>query len=333
MFKKLYSSIKKYIIDNHNFLLFLVLFTIVLNIRVPYVIKRPGGIISLDNRIEVNGKNIKNNYYTSYVSMNDGTVLSFIMGKIMPKWEVVKEKEYVPSNVSYEELAKIEKFMMYESNNTAIKTVYDKLGIDYKLDNKGLYVYYSHKDYDNNLQVGDRIKTCNGTDIKYFDELKKCIYESKNDYVTLNIIRDDKEEIVKSYIKDVNNNKLIGVNIYQDYKLDSDEKVEIKTLKREYGSSGGLMTTLAIYDALSEDDLSRGRKISGTGTIEFDGSVGEIDGIKYKILGAAKKNVDIFFVPKDNYKEALKYKKKYNLKIKLVKVETLDDAINYLKKK
>ena len=62
-----------------------------------------------------------------------------------------------------------------------------------------------------------------------------------------------------------------------------------------------------------------------------DGSVGVIGGIKFKILGANKK-ADIFLVPEGNYKEALKVKKENKLKIKLIKVKSLKDAINKLNK-
>ncbi len=42
--------------------------------------------------------------------------------------------------------------------------------------------------------------------------------------------------------------------------------------------TAGLMFTLAIYDQVSGQDLKAGRKIAGTGTIEKDGSVGDIGG-------------------------------------------------------
>ncbi len=42
------------------------------------------------------------------------------------------------------------------------------------------------------------------------------------------------------------------------------------------------MLTLTIYNAISGEDLIKGRNIAGTGTINLDGTVGEIDGVKYK---------------------------------------------------
>ena len=104
----------------------------------------------------------------------------------------------------------------------------------------------------------------------------------------------------------------------------------MKTKASEAGSSGGLMLSLEIYDKLTSKDLSHGKKVMGTGTIDEDGNVGAIGGVKYKMLGAQKDGADIFFVPKENYDEAKKVYKKNNLSFALVMVETFDEAIHYL---
>jgi PDZ domain-containing protein len=79
--------------------------------------------------------------------------------------------------------------------------------------------------------------------------------------------------------------------------------------------------------------LSKGRNVVGTGTIDKDGNVGSIGGVKYKLIGAVKNKADIFLVPNgENYEEALKVKKEKNYDIKIVGVSTLKDAINELNK-
>ena len=115
-----------------------------------------------------------------------------------------------------------------------------------------------------------------------------------------------------------------------DYKLDPD--IDLKFKVSESGSSGGMMLALSIYSKISGEDLVRGRNIAGTGTIDMVGNVGEIDGIKYKIMGAYKDNIDIVLVPSANYKEAVKVKKKYDYDMEIVKVDTFSDVIEYLKK-
>ena len=107
-------------------------------------------------------------------------------------------------------------------------------------------------------------------------------------------------------------------------------KTEIKFKKKERGPSAGLVTTLSIYDKLVSEDLTHGLKIAGTGTIEADGSIGEIGGVKYKVMGADAGGADVFLVPKNNLDEAIKVKKDKKLKIKVYGVATFEEAIEVL---
>jgi len=79
-------------------------------------------------------------------------------------------------------------------------------------------------------------------------------------------------------------------------------------------------------DALGKGDLTGGKIISGTGTIQPDGSVGEIEGADYKIVNAAKIGAKIFFVPMQNYTKSLN---RYS-NMQVVPVTNIREAINYL---
>ena len=331
MFKKLYDRFKKIIIEEHNFLLFLILFAIVLNIKVPYVISAPGGVIPLSKRVMVDDKYIDSNFYTTYVKVYEGNVATYIVGKIMPKWEVEKESDFTGNtNLSYSELNDFEKLMLKQSNLVAEILAYNEANIEYDKVNSKVYVLYKLDDYENDLKIGDQIVECNHGKVNTYAELTSCVKEVKDDKVSLKVIRakKDKEITVPLYASSTGN--IIGINIYEDFEIKSSKKVEVMVDSSESGSSGGFMTSLAIYDALTDSKLSSGKKIAGTGTIDEDGTVGEIAGLKHKLLGASKKHVDIFFVPKANYNEALKIKEKYNLKIDIVSVEKFNQATNYL---
>ena len=125
--------------------------------------------------------------------------------------------------------------------------------------------------------------------------------------------------------------KYIGISVSFKNEYDLDPEIDINFKKAESGSSGGLITTLEIYNQLTKKDLTNGLTIAGTGTIESDGTIGEIGGIEHKIYGAVKGKADIFLTPGgDNYKDAKKYIKENKLKIKLIKVDTIQGAINQL---
>ena len=87
---------------------------------------------------------------------------------------------------------------------------------------------------------------------------------------------------------------------------------------------------LSIYNYLTEEDITNGMNIAGTGTIDQYGNIGEIGGIKYKILGAIKNNVDVFIVPKENVKEAKKVAKDQDSDIIIITDKTLSGIIKQL---
>lgn len=93
------------------------------------------------------------------------------------------------------------------------------------------------------------------------------------------------------------------------------------------GPSAGLMFSLGIIDKLTPTDLTGGRFVAGTGTIDDDGKVGPIGGIAMKEIGARDKGAQYFFVPSDNCAEAAKGAPKG---LTLIKVDTLHDALNSL---
>lgn len=91
------------------------------------------------------------------------------------------------------------------------------------------------------------------------------------------------------------------------------------------------MTSLAIYSYLNKVDLTGGRKIAGTGTIEENGMVGAISGVKYKLIGAVNNKADVFLVPEgENYDEAKKIKEDRGYEIDVIAVETFEEALKYL---
>ncbi len=63
------------------------------------------------------------------------------------------------------------------------------------------------------------------------------------------------------------------------------------------GSSAGLMVGLTVYDLLADEDLLRGRKVAGTGTLDVDGMVGPVGGVPEKTIAAMNAGYDVVLVP------------------------------------
>jgi PDZ domain-containing protein len=70
------------------------------------------------------------------------------------------------------------------------------------------------------------------------------------------------------------------------------------------GPSAGLALTLAILDILSGGDLTGGHAVAATGTIDLDGSVGNVGGVAQKAVAVRRAGAKVFFVPADQRNEA-----------------------------
>ncbi|MFJ6482962.1 MULTISPECIES: YlbL family protein [unclassified Streptomyces] len=95
------------------------------------------------------------------------------------------------------------------------------------------------------------------------------------------------------------------------------------------GPSAGLMFALGIVDKLTPEDLTGGKFVAGTGTIDDAGKVGPIGGIQMKTIGARKAGAEYFLTPAENCASAASHVPDG---LTLVKVSTIDDAAKALQK-
>jgi PDZ domain-containing protein len=93
------------------------------------------------------------------------------------------------------------------------------------------------------------------------------------------------------------------------------------------GPSAGLMFSLGIIDKLRPADLTGGKIIAGTGTLDVDGNVGPIGGIPQKLVGAKEAGATLFLVPADNCAEAVRNAVPG---LTMAEVATVDDALTAL---
>ncbi|MFJ2954215.1 hypothetical protein [Streptomyces sp. NPDC087270] len=97
------------------------------------------------------------------------------------------------------------------------------------------------------------------------------------------------------------------------------------------GPSAGLLFTLGIIDKVDGDghggDLTGGRVIAGTGTIDGSGKVGAVGGVPLKEKAAVRDGATVFIVPRGECSDA---KAALPGGLKLIPVTTLDNALSAL---
>ena len=322
---------KEFIKENYKIILLMILIILFFNIKLPYYILAPGGTINITNRVVMEDYKKEENGSINmlYVSEYDGTPASLLMAKIK-NYDIESNKERQISNETIKEINKRNKIMRDNSLDIATMVAYTEAGKKINIKNRKNVVVATT--IDNGLEIGDEIITVDNVKCEEVIDIKKQINsKEENDTITFKILRENKEKEIKSKVLLEGTNKIVGAVIITEYDYEINPQIDIKFKNSESGASGGLMLALTIYNAITEDDIIKGRTIAGTGTISFDGTVGEIDGIKYKIMGAAKNKADIVFVPSANYEEAVMTKNKYKYNLEIVRVDTFKEAIEYLK--
>jgi PDZ domain-containing protein len=178
----------------------------------------------------------------------------------------------------------------------------------------------------NHLAAGDTVTSVDGKQIMSADDLAALI-QSKPVGTTLQIgyIRAGKAAVTPiTTVAGSDGKPQIGIEVEQDQP--SPIKVNIQ-LADVGGPSAGLMFTLGIIDKLGPTDLTGGRIIAGTGTMDDDGDVGPIGGIAQKMIAAHDAGARYFLAPADNCAEALRSPV---AGLTLVKVTSLDGALGAL---
>ena len=237
-------------------------------------------------------------------------------------------------HLSNKELNEMSKIQHDSSVNYALicaykeaKKVNPQIIFDYEFECYKIAYYGVNSEF----RIGDKIVGVNGVyakdDFETFRELFNNGVDSLDGQTEYIVMRDGLSRKIKNT---ADNMKIGGYSTY-DIKDGTYPSFTIKETNVG-GPSGGLLQTLAIYNSLVDEDITRGLKIAGTGTIDGNGKVGSIGGIKQKIHTANDDNIDIFLCPEENYKEALEaYNTIKNPKMKLYMVKTFYDALEVIK--
>lgn len=332
MINKIYEKVINYIKENYGYLIVLVLIIFLGFYHLPYNLYVGGGTINLKNRLEVeNEYSEKGSFNLSYVTSYHATIPSYLLSYVFG-WERENINDTkLDENDSVEDIWEREKLYLQEANDNAILSAYDAAQTNYQIKKEVLKILYVDKDSETDLKIGDTILMVDNVEIKELSDLKNILNKyDVGDTISVKYLRNNEEKNGYIKVRLLDKEKKAGLYLIKLYEYELSRKVNLKFSSNEGGPSGGLMTSLAIYNRLTKDDITKGRKIVGTGTIDRNGNVGEIGGVKYKIAGAVKGKCDVFFVPEGNYEEAMKVKKEKGYDINIVMVKTLDDAINYL---
>ncbi|MEU5437343.1 PDZ domain-containing protein [Streptomyces sp. NPDC020719] len=192
------------------------------------------------------------------------------------------------------------------------------------------------------LHAGDVIKSVDGAAVKDPSDVAKLVTKhspGQNALFTVIPAKDaaaaekagkepegsEKVAITTAKAKD-GDRAIVGIQAGTDHTFPF--SIDIK-LSDVGGPSAGLMFALGIVDKLTPGDLTGGKFVAGTGTIDDSGKVGPIGGIELKLIGARNAGARYFLTPGENCAAAASDTPSG---LTLVKVATIGDATKALEK-
>ena len=319
----------------------IIIFLIISNfIPRPFMVTSPGIAQELSPLITVKDGykgTSSGDFMLTAVSSKKASLLDLIYISIFdPKgYDIAPMNQQIPEGMEMDEYISIMSALMEESKIKAQAVALKEAGykIDLKESGSGAEVVQVIEggSAEGKLKSGDVIIAVDGQKVELATDAVNLIREKEvGEEVNITVKRENEKKnfSLKTVELDSQPDKpSIGVLIITrnlSYNFPRETNFNTENI---VGPSAGGMFTLEIYNQLIKEDITKGKKIAGTGTISSDGSIGMIDGVLQKIIAADKADADIFLVPEGNYEEA----KKTDRDIKLVMVKNIDDALKYLK--
>jgi PDZ domain-containing protein len=217
---------------------------------------------------------------------------------------------------------------MDDSQNRAITVALASLGFEMVPIDVIVIEIIAELPADGVLEPGDSINTVDGVEIVRSSDVPDALEGlSPGDSVALGITRNGSEMQVSLELAardDDPDAPIMGIVVRELTEPPFPVGIEAGNVG---GPSAGMMHALAIVDTLTPGELTKGNVIAGTGTIEYDGTVGSIGGVRQKVTGAEAAGASVILVPEGNYEEALTAQRDT---IEIVPIATLEEAIAYL---
>jgi PDZ domain-containing protein len=304
-------------------------------VPVPYVAEVPGPtyntlgdidgtpIITIDGR-DPNDVSGNLNLTTVGVSRAGLSLVKAVRGWFDDEVSVVPEESVYPPDQTEEETQQQNRQAFLTSEEAAETAALSHLGYPTKVVVQGLT---DGSPSQGKMQEDDAIDSVNGTptpDQDALDAVLQAIPGGTTVDVGYTRLGKPGTATVTTRSAEDRDGSLLGVLVRETASAPFDVDIEVQKVG---GPSAGLMLSLGILDLVGDTDLTDGKVIAGTGTIDADGKVGPIGGIQLKMVAAHDIGAELFLVPAENCAEALRAPQPG---LPMAKVATLDDALDAL---
>jgi PDZ domain-containing protein len=284
-------------------------------VRIPYYAMAPGSAVDVEPLVAVRGDGPsfppEGRVFLTTVSLRQATVVSAVRGWIDPDVDVVEKDTIVPPDTDADQLREMNLRLMDSSKDAARGVAFEQLGYD-AISGSGASVVQVVPDApaDGVLEEDDTMVELDGEPVRIDGDVISLLSQrAPGDRVSLVVERDGARVPVELELGSrpgARGEAFLGVGLAtRDLKLDFPFDVDIES-ERIGGPSAGLAFTLELLDVLTEGELTGGRQVAATGTIELDGTVGDVGGVAQKTAAVKSAGIDLQVEAVDTLDDALR---------------------------
>ena len=320
------------------FLVFFVSISSLSLVKTDYYFMSPGPPYQWDIEYEkIDKYEFEGNLFQLTVRRDEANALVYAWSLINESYDLYPREIILPDGVTPKELSEISIQNMRTSENVAIAVALKNVGYEISSKGDGVAVVGLLDDspVKNKLKKGDLIQSINSTDIFSATEFIATLRTySIGETVSIGLLREidgvKKQIFVKTTLVEhveYKGEPMVGfLATTVNERFDFPFEIDIKT-GNVGGPSAGLMMALNVYNNLIPEDITNSMIVAGTGTIEIDGSVGPVGGIKQKIIAAKRAGAELILVPVANFEEATQFETD---KTAIVAVDSFDEALSVI---
>ncbi len=309
-------------------------------ITLPYVIFSPGDATPVDDYLKISGARSYQHsgsllLLTVRVSNGRPNVWRFVQASLDDDSKVVGEKAYF-GGTPRGKVDKQDVQAMAESQLAAQEAALARLGYSVTVSGHGAAIQKVYPDSPAataGMKVGDVITSINGQPVSVTDDVGTIVRAQPvgSDFSVV-LRRDDRDETIRVTSAAAPSGDIAGKPYFgiaattDDLKVDLPVKIKIATGDVS-GPSGGLAFALTIIDDLTPGNLTGGKTVAVTGTIDGEGNVGEVGGVPQKAVAARAAGARAMIVPRAEVRDA----RTKAGDMRVIGVGTLDQALTALR--
>ncbi len=302
----------------------------------PAALVAPAALEPVEDLIKVEGVPARAEghlYLASLRLTSEPRLGQYLLARLQPDVQVVPRAEVQPTSLDPAESQRLSQQLLLESQRIAEVVALRKVGMAVELGDAKVLVVSTlpGTPAEVAMQAGDVIEAVDGETIQTTAELVSIVRgHLKGELLSLSVRRQGCPRMVTLPAAhgplDTEGPVLGLVAVTQGLDGQAPLSIQIDSGRLAGGPAAGLMYALGIYNAVASEDITRGHKIAGSGTLRPNGEVGPVDAIALKARGAEEAGAEYFLAPAADAAAARAVARE----MKVIPVRTFDEALSAL---